>query len=207
MSFSTYKERAWIEVIVGGMFSGKTEELIKRLRRAQYARLKVQAFKPKIDNRYNEFKITSHNQTTIDSHVIAEIKEIWTHLENDTKIVGIDEAQFFSSDIVNVVQDLADRGIVVLIAGLDTDWQGKPFGPIPTLMAIAENVHKQHAVCVVCGDPASRTQRIAAVEGQVVVGSNDIYEARCRKHFKPEVDQKTSPVKFTKQMTFEEVEQ
>lgn len=204
---NTFQERAWVEVIVGGMFSGKTEELIKRLRRAQYARLKVQAFKPSIDIRYNEFSITSHNKTTIESHVISDINEVWDHLEVDTKVVGIDEAQFFSAEIISVVQDLASRGIIVLIAGLDTDWQGIPFGPMPTLMAIAENVHKQHAVCVMCGDPASRTQRIAPVDGQVVVGSHDIYEARCRRHFKPEVDQKTEPVTFNLAMNFEKAEQ
>lgn len=193
---SSYQERGWIEVIVGGMFSGKTEELIRRLRRAQYAQMKVQAFKPKIDTRYNEFEITSHNKTAIESHVISDIQEVWEHLHDDTKLVGFDEGQFFAAEIVDIAQTLADRGVIVLVAGLDTDWQGRPFGPMPTLMAIAENVHKQHAVCMVCGALASRTQRIASVEGQVVVGSTDIYEARCRRHFKPEVDVKTVRAKI-----------
>lgn len=190
--FSYVHSRGWIEVVVGSMFSGKTEELIRRLRRAEFARLQIQVFKPIIDKRYNEMAVTSHNLTTMDSLPIQDAEEIWNHLKPGTKVVGIDEGQFFSQNLVSVAQDLADRGIRVIIAGLDTDWQGKPFEPMPTLMAIAESVTKQHAVCVVCGNTASRTQRTAGGEGQVLVGARDSYEARCRQHFKPEVDQSTA---------------
>jgi thymidine kinase len=171
------------------MYSGKTEELIRRLRRAELARQKVQVFKPKIDNRYHEENVTSHNYNSIQAHVIENAEEIWALLADETQVVGIDEGQFFQSNLVEVVQVLAERGIRVLVAGLDTDWQAKPFEPMPTLMAIAENVTKHHAVCVVCGSQASRTQRVAAVDGQVVVGSHGMYEARCRQHFKPAVSE------------------
>ncbi len=177
----------WIEVIVGGMYSGKTEELIRRLRRSELARQKVQVFKPKIDDRYHAEDVASHNQTMFRAQPIENSEQIWEHLRDDTQVVGIDEGQFFDQGLVRVCQDLAERGVRVLVAGLDTDWQAKPFEPIPTLMAIAENVTKQHAVCMVCGGAASRTQRVAAGEGQIVVGSHGLYEARCREHFKPEV--------------------
>lgn len=186
--FSYVPGRGWVEVVVGSMFSGKTEELIRRLRRAEFARQKIQVFKPIIDKRYNEMAVTSHNATTIDSLPIEDADEIWNHLKPETKVIGIDEGQFFSQNLVQVAQDLADRGLRVIIAGLDTDWQGKPFEPMPTLMAIAESVTKHHAVCVVCGNTASRTQRTAGGHGQVLVGTHDAYEARCREHFKPEVD-------------------
>lgn len=189
--FSYIHSRGWIEVVVGSMFSGKTEELIRRLRRAEFARQKVQVFKPIIDKRYNEMAVTSHDLTAIASTPIHDAEEIWSHLQDDTRVVGIDEGQFFSSNLVQIAQDLADRGLRVIIAGLDTDWQGRPFEPIPTLMAIAESVTKQHAVCVVCGSPASRTQRTAGGDSQVLVGAHDAYEARCRQHFKPEVDRPT----------------
>ncbi|MEZ0392568.1 MAG: thymidine kinase [Pseudobdellovibrionaceae bacterium] len=181
------QRRGWVEVIVGGMFSGKTEELIRRLRRAELARQKIQVFKPQIDTRYSVDEVCSHNQTTLPSIPIQSADEIWSHLDPKTQVVGIDEGQFFDHSLVDVVQALAERGLRVVIAGLDTDWQAQPFEPMPTLMAIAENVTKQHAVCVVCGGAASRTQRTAAVEGQVVVGAHDVYEARCREHFRPEV--------------------
>lgn len=200
--FSYVHSRGWIEVVVGSMFSGKTEELIRRLRRAEFARLKIQVFKPIIDKRYNEMAVTSHDLTTISSLPINDAEEIWAHLQPGTKVVGIDEGQFFEQNLVKVVQDLADRGLRVIIAGLDTDWQGKPFEPMPTLMAIAESVTKQHAVCVVCGSPASRTQRTAGGEGQVLVGTHDAYEARCRQHFKPEVDQPTLDWKLKREETF-----
>ncbi len=196
--FSYVQSRGWIEVVVGSMFSGKTEELIRRLRRAEFARLKVQVFKPIIDKRYNEMAVTSHNQTTMGSRPIHDAEEIWVHLQDDTQVVGIDEGQFFSQNLVQVAQDLAERGLRVIIAGLDTDWQGKPFEPMPTLMAVAESVTKQHAVCVVCGAPASRTQRTAGGQGQVLVGAHDSYEARCRSHFKPEVDQPTQDWKASR---------
>ncbi|KYG68515.1 thymidine kinase [Bdellovibrio bacteriovorus] len=182
------------------MFSGKTEELIRRLRRAEFARLQIQVFKPIIDKRYNEMAVTSHNMTTMDSLPIHDAEEIWSHLKPGTKVVGIDEGQFFSANLVQVAQDLADRGLRVIIAGLDTDWQGKPFEPMPTLMAIAESVTKQHAVCVVCGAQASRTQRTSGGDNQVLVGAHDSYEARCRDHFKPEVDQPTLDWKLKREM-------
>ena len=186
------QKRGWIEVIVGGMFSGKTEELIRRLRRVELARQKVQVFKPIIDDRYSAEDVTSHNKNSIRALPIEHISDLWNHLQDDTQVVGIDEGQFFSQELVEVVQTLAERGVRVIIAGLDTDWQAKPFEPMPTLMAIAENVTKQHAVCVLCGVPASRTQRTASAgknvsQEQVLVGSHDSYEARCREHFKPEV--------------------
>ena len=186
--FSYVHSRGWVEVIVGSMFSGKTEELIRRLRRAEFARLQIQVFKPIIDKRYNDMAVTSHDLTSINSLPIQDAEEIWNHLKPDTKVVGIDEGQFFEQNLVQVVQDLAERGLRVIIAGLDTDWQAKPFEPMPTLMAVAESVTKQHAVCVVCGVPASRTQRTAGGDSQVLVGTHDAYEARCRLHFKPAVD-------------------
>jgi thymidine kinase len=177
----------WIEVVVGGMFSGKTEELIRRLRRAQLARQNIQVFKPQIDDRYHAEDVTSHNMNSITAMPVDDAQEILDLVKDNVQVVGIDEGQFFDADLVRVCQILAERGVRVVVAGLDTDWQAKPFEPMPTLMAIAENVTKQHAVCVVCGMPASRTQRVAALDGQVVVGSHGIYEARCREHFRPEV--------------------
>jgi thymidine kinase len=199
--FSYVQSRGWIEVVVGSMFSGKTEELIRRLRRAEFARLKIQVFKPIIDKRYNISEVTSHNLTTISSLPIENAENIWDHLQPDTQVVGIDEGQFFSQNLVQVAQDLADRGLRVIIAGLDTDWQGKAFEPMPTLMAIAESVTKQHAVCVVCGALASRTQRTAGGPDQVLVGAHESYEARCRKHFKPEVDQPTQDWKASRALS------
>ncbi len=139
----------WVEVVVGSMFSGKTEELIRRIRRAELARQKIQVFKPVIDQRYKIMEVTSHNHNSMPSVPIHDADEIWLHLPDDTKVVGIDEGQFFEQNLVQVVQDLAARGLRVVISGLDTDWQGKPFEPMPTLMAIAENVTKLQAVCVV----------------------------------------------------------
>jgi thymidine kinase len=189
-----YQSSGWIEVIVGGMYSGKTEELIRRLRRAEFARQPLQVFKPKIDSRYHAEYVTSHNQNTFPSQVIEKSSEILDLLNPKTKIVGIDEGQFFDQGLVQIVQTLADRGLRVIIAGLDTDWKGQPFEPIPTLMAIAENVTKQQAVCVVCGSHASRTQRVSEKTSsdfqnndRVLVGSHALYEARCREHFRPEV--------------------
>lgn len=186
-----FEKRGWVEVVVGGMFSGKTEELIRRLRRAKFARQKVQVFKPVIDDRYRLEEVCSHNQNTFPSTPIKTSQDIWLHLQDDTQVVGIDEGQFFDQGLVEVVRTLAERGVRVIIAGLDTDWQANPFEPMPTLMAIAENVTKQHAVCVVCGSPASRTQRTGnsteQVTGKIAVGAADMYEARCRQHFKPEV--------------------
>lgn len=178
----TRQETGWLEVITGGMYSGKTEELIRRLRRAQFAKQKIQVFKPAIDNRYHAEDVTSHDRTSIQALPVANAEKIWDFLEADTQVVGIDEGQFFDQSLVGVCQKLADRGIRVLVAGLDTDWKALPFEPMPTLMAIAENVTKQHAVCMVCGKPASRTQRMTANEGKILVGSQGLYEARCRAH-------------------------
>lgn len=182
------QKSGWIEVIVGGMYSGKTEELIKRLRRAELARQKIQVFKPAIDNRYHSEEVTSHDQNSIVAVPLKTAEEILERVKPDTQVVGIDEGQFFNVAVVSVVQTLAERGIRVLVAGLDTDWKAMPFEPMPTLMAIAEQVTKQHAVCVVCGEAASRTQRVIESSDQVVVGSHGMYEARCRTHFVPQVD-------------------
>ena len=182
------KASGWIEVIVGGMYSGKTEELIRRLHRARYAKQKIQVFKPEVDNRYHEEDVTSHNQNSFPAVPLKSSEDIWDHLLDETQVVGIDEGQFFDMNIIKVVQDLAERGVRVIISGLDTDWQAKPFEPMPSLMAIAENVTKQQAICMTCGDLASRTQRVAPADGRVAVGSHGMYEARCRLHFKPEVD-------------------
>ncbi len=176
-----------VEVITGSMFCGKTEELIRRLRRATIARQKVQVFKPIIDNRYAFAKVTSHSGTDFDALPIGSSGEILAHLEPGTTVVGIDEAQFFDNDIVDAVNQLADRGIRVIVTGLDTDFRGEPFGCMPALIAKAETVDKLNAICMVCGEPASRTQRL--VNGKpahyndpiVIVGASEMYEARCRR--------------------------
>ena len=181
-------EPASMEVICGSMFCGKTEELIRRLRRAIIARKKVQVFKPAIDNRYTVEKVHSHAGMEIDAVPIDDINDIYKYLEDDTDVIGIDEAQFFSPDIVTVAEDLVNRGKRLIIAGLDTDFRGEPFGSMPILMAKAERVDKLNAICMVCGEPACRTQRL--VNGQpahyddplVIVGTSEMYEARCRKH-------------------------
>jgi len=177
-----------VEVITGSMFCGKTDELIRRLRRATIARQKVQVFKPAIDTRYAQEKVTSHAGSEYLALPIQRAADILEKLEPDTTVVGIDEAQFFDDEVIDIVQLLADRGIRVIVAGLDTDFRGEPFGPMPILMAKAEGVDKLHAICMVCGEAASRTQRL--VNGQpahyndpvVIVGASELYEARCRKH-------------------------
>ncbi len=177
-----------VEVIVGSMFSGKTDELIRRLRRATIAKQKVQVFKPAIDNRFAETKVTSHAGNAFDAHPIRSSADVFEQLDTETTVVAIDEAQFFDADIVKIIQRLADDGKRVIVAGLDTDFRGEPFGPIPTLMAQAERVDKLHAICMVCAEEASRTQRL--LDGKpahyddpvVVIGASELYEARCRKH-------------------------
>jgi len=177
-----------IEVVCGSMFSGKTEELIRRLRRATIARQKVQVFKPAIDNRYTVEKVKSHAEMDFDATPIQQAAEILERLETDTTVVGIDEAQFLGEEIVLIVRSLADRGIRVIIAGLDQDFRGEPFGSMPLLLAFAEHIEKLQAICMVCGEPATRTQRL--VNGRparyddpvVIVGAAEMYEARCRKH-------------------------
>lgn len=172
----------WIEVVCGSMFSGKTEELIRRLKRAKIAKQKVEIFKPAIDVRYHEIDIVSHNQTAIRSTPVHSSEEILL-MTSDCEVVGIDEAQFFDREIVEVVNKLAENGKRVIIAGLDMDSRGMPFGPMPALMSIAEYVTKVHAICVVCGDIASYSYRKVPSEEQVMLGESDTYEARCRKCF------------------------
>ena len=170
----------WIEVICGSMFSGKTEELIKRINRAQYAKQKIQAFKPALDDRYDKDYIVSHSRLKTLSKPISDINEVLKLVDDDTDIVAIDEAQFFSNDIIDVCNTLADKGKRVIVAGLDQDYRGKPFGPMPFLLAIAEYVTKNLAICVKCGNPANRTQRLVQDDKTILVGTTDIYEARCR---------------------------
>jgi thymidine kinase len=172
----------WIEVICGSMFSGKTEELIRRLNRAVIARQKVEIFKPKIDNRYSNKEIVSHDSSKIPSLIINKPGEILEHAL-EAQVVGIDEAQFFDDALVKVSQTLANMGKRVILAGLDQDYLGVPFGPIPKLLAVAEYITKTHAICVVCGNPANHTYRKTDEQEKVVVGAADVYEARCRNCF------------------------
>ena len=187
------KDIGWIEVICGSMFSGKTEELIRRIKRAVYAHQKVQVFKPKIDNRYDELAVVSHSQLKIIATPIERAEQILQALRADTEVVGIDEVQFLGADVVPVCEALAARGVRVVCAGLDQDYQGKPFEPMPQLLAIAEYISKELAICVVCGNPANRSQRIAARAERVVVGASDAYEARCRKCHSPTPVEATPP--------------
>ena len=175
-----------IEIVCGSMFSGKTEELIRRLRRAQIAKQKVQVFKPAIDDRYHIEKVTSHNGLAFEAQPVQHSAEILARLDEDTTGVAIDEVQFFDTAVVDICEQLADQGKRVICAGLDTDFRGVPFGPMPDLVARSEMIDKLHAICVVCGDEASRTQRL--IDGQpaayddpvVLVGADEVYEARCR---------------------------
>ena len=177
--------QGWIEVIVGSMFSGKSEELIRRLRRAQIARQKVQIFKPTIDSRYADDHIVSHSEMRIPSRAVASSRELLDLVEADTDVVGIDEGQFFDQELPATCNELANRGKRVIVAGLDQDYLGKPFEPMPQLLAIAEYITKTHAICVVCGDPASHTQRLVESSDRVLVGAAGVYEARCRQCFDP----------------------
>jgi thymidine kinase len=173
----------WIEVIAGSMFSGKTEELIRRVRRAQIARQRVELFKPKVDNRYSDSEIVSHDSQKISSHVVESSKEM-IPLALEAQVVAIDEAQFFDEGILQVATTLANMGKRVIVAGLDMDFRGEPFEPIPRLLSIAEYITKTHAICVVCGNPANYTYRTTQSTEKVVVGADNIYEARCRNCFK-----------------------
>ena len=175
----------WIEVIAGSMFSGKSEELIRRLRRAQIARQKVQIFKPKIDDRFSEDHIISHSEMRIASVNLSSSRELLAQVLPDTEVVGVDEGQFFDGELPAVCSALADQGKRVIVAGLDQDYLGKPFEPMPTLLAIAEYITKTHAVCVVCGEPANHTQRLVQSRERVLVGAQNAYEARCRACFDP----------------------
>jgi thymidine kinase len=182
------KQSGWLEVICGSMFSGKSEELIRRVRRATFAKQDVKVFKPKIDNRYSEEAVVSHNGTSVIAIPVASAEEIFQHISEQTDVIAIDEIQFFDDQIIDVVQMLADRGYRVIVAGLDQDFRGEPFGPVPTLMAIAESVTKLQAVCTVCGSPASRTQRLingspaSYYDPVILVGASESYEPRCRHH-------------------------
>ena len=169
----------WIEVICGSMFSGKTEELIRRLKRAKIANQKVEIFKPKIDTRYDDVAVVSHDANSILSTPIANANKILELVEG-VNVVGVDEAQFFDMEITEVCQNLALKGIRVIVAGLDMDYLGNPFGPMPNLLAVAEYITKVHAICQHCGNLATHSYRLAAEEGQVVLGEKDTYEPRCR---------------------------
>ncbi len=175
----------WIEGICGPMFSGKSEELIRRLRRAEIARQRVQIFKPMIDQRYSEDHIVSHSELRIRSESVKDAAEIEAKLDWRTEVIGIDEAQFLGEELVNLVLKLADMGKRVIIAGLDTDYLGRPFHPMPELLAVADEITKDLAICVRCGNPAKHTQRLVANEDLIVVGAAGTYEARCRRCFEP----------------------
>src|SRR5215469_15149764 len=175
----------WIEVICGPMFSGKSEELIRRLRRAEIARQRVQIFKPGIDQRYSEDHIVSHSDLRIRSETVRDAAEVQSRLDWRTEVIGLDEAQFLGVEIVDLVVRLADMGKRIIIAGLDTDYLGRPFQPLPELLAVADEITKALAICMQCGNPAKHTQRLIASEDLVVVGATGMYEARCRRCFEP----------------------
>jgi len=175
----------WIEVICGSMFSGKTEELIRRLRRARIARQQTEVFKPALDARYSEEEVVSHNENSVSTTPVDTASQVLL-MTSGADVIGIDEAQFFDDELIGVCQQLANDGHRVLVTGLDTDYRADPFDPIPQLMAVAEHVTKLHAVCVVCGAPANHSQRIVPGEDRVLVGANEAYEPRCRQCFEPE---------------------
>ena len=177
----------WIEVVCGPMFSGKSEELIRRLRRARIARKRVQVFKPILDDRYSNSEIVSHGDQRMRSEVVAKAAEILARLDWRTQVVGIDEANFLGPDLVEVASQLADSGKQVIVGGLDTDYLGRPFAPIPDLLALAESITKTLAICMRCGNPAKHTQRLVESEDLIVVGAAGMYEARCRRCFEPGV--------------------
>ncbi len=174
----------WIEVIAGGMFSGKSEELIRRVRRAEIARQRTQIFKPAIDNRYDSQQIISRDNRGIDALAVNNAVELRSKIVIGVKVVGVDEVQFFDESIVDVCMELADAGVRVIVAGLDQDYLRRPFGPMPALLSIAEYVSKMHAVCVRCGGPAHYSQRLSGGNSQIEVGDNT-YEARCRTCYEP----------------------
>lgn len=173
------KRKGWIEVIAGSMFSGKTEELIRRLKRAKYAKQRVEIFKPQVDTRYSEQEVVSHDSNSILSSPVSSSGNILL-LAHNVDVVGIDEAQFFDANLPNVCNQLANQGVRVIVAGLDMDFRGKPFGPMPSLMAIAEYVSKVHAICVHCGDLAHYSHRTANAEKLILLGETDAYEPLCR---------------------------
>lgn len=175
----------WIEIVSGPMFSGKSEELIRRLRRAKIARKRVQVFKPVIDDRYSATEIVSHGDQRMDSQAVSSAGEILEKLDWRTQVIGVDESNFFGADLVDVATQLADTGKQVVIAGLDTDYLGRPFTPMPELLCVAESITKMLAICVRCGNPAKHTQRLVESPDLIVVGAAGTYEARCRRCFEP----------------------
>ena len=185
MDIVRHSRTGWIEVITGSMFSGKSEELIRRLRRVQIARQKVQIFKPQFDTRYSNDHIVSHSEMRIPSETVSKSKDLLALVEPDTEVVGIDEGQFFDQDLPAVCNQLANLGKRVIVAGLDQDYLGKPFEPMPQLLAIAEYITKTLAICMVCGNPANHTQRLVASQDRVLLGAQGTYEARCRRCFDP----------------------
>ncbi len=187
MEIVRHPKTGWIEVITGSMFSGKSEELIRRLRRAQIARQKVQIFKPAFDSRYSDHHIVSHSEMRIPSEQVSSAHDLLEKVKPETEIVGIDEAQFFDLDLPAACNQLANMGKRVIVAGLDQDYLGKPFEPIPQLLAIAEYITKTLAICVVCGGPANHTQRLVASKDRVLLGAQGTYEARCRHCFDPQL--------------------
>lgn len=202
------KQNGWIEVICGSMFSGKSEELIRRLRRATYANMSIRVFKPAIDDRYDEQSVVSHNGTTIMARPVNSAEEILENIDETIDIVGIDEVQFFDEKIIEIANEMANRGILVIAAGLDTDFRGEPFGPMPKLMAMSEYVSKLHAICPNCGSLATRTQRL--IDGKpasydepiILVGTSESYEPRCRHHHevpnKPQIQVRRNAMKLSK---------
>lgn len=201
------KHSGWVELICGSMFSGKSEELIRRVRRATYGNLTVRVFKPAIDKRYADESVVSHNGTSLSAIPVSCAADILKYMSEDIDVVGIDEIQFFDEEIIEIVDELANQGYRVIVAGLDTDFRGEPFGPMPKLMALSESVSKLNAICPVCGSPASRTQRL--IDGQpasyddpvILVGASEAYEPRCRHHHevpnRPRQVMNSSTVKVT----------
>jgi len=194
----------WIEVICGPMFSGKSEELIRRLRRAMIARKRVEVFKPAIDDRYSRDEIVSHGDSRMTSVVVKDAEEIMSHIDWRSEVIGVDEANFMGPGLIEVSQRLADSGKQVIISGLDTDYMGRPFAPIPDLLAHAESIIKTLAICVRCGNPAKHTQRLRGSDDLIVVGASDMYEARCRRCFEPGIP-KQAEMDFVKAKLREEV--
>ena len=181
--------QGWIEVITGSMFSGKSEELIRRVRRAEIARQRVQMFKPRLDSRYADDYVVSHSDIRFAAQSVRSARELLEGVEDDTEVVGIDEGQFFDQELPMICSTLADSGRRVIVAGLDQDYLGKPFEPMPQLLAIAEYITKTLAICMVCGNPANHTQRLVASRDRVLLGAQGLYEARCRQCFDPTLGQ------------------
>ncbi|MCS6799806.1 MAG: thymidine kinase [Myxococcota bacterium] len=181
----------WVEVIAGPMFSGKTEELIRRLRRARIARQRVQIFKPRIDGRYHASRVVSHSEQSIDAEPVADSAELLRCVALETRVVGIDEAQFFDAGLVEVCERLAAVGIRVIVAGLDQDYLGRPFEPMPALLAVAESVTKTLAICARCGAPAGRSQRLVVSTDRIAIGAAESYEPRCRRCHVPRPEPRT----------------